>query len=64
MIVEDLIQRLLACNPKAEVSVIAHCRSYPFSLTVGGGSDGMAWKDHPEVNFYVDQLCGSETENS
>ena len=41
---------------EAEVKVIAHCKEYDYSITIGG-AEGVNTK---EVSFYVDELCGNE----
>lgn len=59
MKVADLKKWLSDKKDNAEVGVIAHNKSYNFSLCLGGGSDG-GDNDYTEVSFYVDELCQSE----
>ena len=61
MKVKELIEKLNAYNQEAEVSVIANCKVYPFSLTFGG-AEGETKEKTAEVHFYVDELCTNEVE--
>jgi hypothetical protein len=60
--VKELIEKLQKYNPDAEVSVVAHCQAYTFSLSFGGG-DGCGREDCESVSFYVDKLCTNEKNN-
>jgi len=44
---------------EAEVKVIAHCKEYDYSITIGG-AEGVEKHNTKEVSFYVDELCGNE----
>ena len=60
MKVKELIKKLLDYNMEAEVKVIAHCKEYDYSITIGGG-EGVKKHNAKEVSFYVDELCTNET---
>jgi hypothetical protein len=60
MKLHELIEKLKEFNPDAEVSVIAHCREYNFTLTWGVGCTK---KDTDRMALYVDELCTNETQN-
>ena len=60
--VGELILKLTKHKPDAKVEVIVHNRSYPFTITCGGGSDG--GDDYDSVGLYVDELCQSEEPTS
>jgi hypothetical protein len=62
MKLKELIRELQEYNQEAEVDVVAHCRSYPFTLA-SGGSDGSDESNCESVSFYVDELCTNETQN-
>ncbi len=57
----ELIGRLTEYNPQAEVEVIAHNHSIPFSLCHGGG-DGCTKQNCDTVSFYVDELNTNENQ--
>ena len=59
MKIKDLIQKLSEYNQDAEISVIAHCKEYPFSLSFGG-AEGSTKETVTEVHLYVDELCKNE----
>ena len=59
MTVKELIKKLLDYNMEAEVKVIAHCKQYDYSITIGG-AEGVEKHNTKEVSFYVDELCGNE----
>ena len=59
MKVKELIEKLKKYNPEAETDVVAHCRSYKYSLSCGRG-DGCDETNCEEVSFYVDELCTNE----
>ena len=61
MKVKELTEKLKDYNQDAEVVVTAHCRDEEFSLCFGGG-DGGAKNTASTVSFYVDSLCGSESQ--
>lgn len=61
MNVGELKKWLADKKDDATVDVVAHNRSYDFSLCLGGGSDG-GDNDYTEVSFYVDELCQNEKE--
>lgn len=63
MKVKELIEKLSTHNQEATVDVIAHNKSFPFSICWGGGGEGERREDAPEVSFYVDDLCESERAN-
>ena len=56
MTVKELIKKLLDYNMEAEVKVIAHCKKYDYSITIGG-AEGIEKHNTKEVSFYVDELC-------
>lgn len=58
MNVADLKKWLSNKKEDAKVDVVAHNKSYDFSLCLGGGCDGS--DDYTEVSFYVDELCQNE----
>lgn len=60
MTVRDLLAKLREYNPDAEVMVVAHCQSYPFTLAWGGRAEGDTKEKCCEVSFYVDALCADE----
>ena len=62
MKLHELIARLKKYNPMADVDVVAHCKSYEFTICTGGG-EGCTVEDAPEVSFYVDDLCSNEKAN-
>jgi len=59
MKVGELIEQLEKYNSDAKVHVIAHCKSFDFSICIGG-SEGVTKETTKEVNFYVDTLCQNE----
>lgn len=61
MKVKDLIRELLTFNLEAETNVVAHCKSYNYSLSCGGG-DGCTKENCKDVSFYVDELCTNENQ--
>lgn len=62
MKVKDLIKKLLDYNMDADVSVIAHCKPYDFSVSFGG-DEGVEKHNTKDVSFYVDELCTNEQSN-
>jgi len=61
MKVKDLIQTLNEYNLEAEISVIANCKEYPFTLSFGG-SEGVTKNTTSSVHLYVDELCINENQ--
>ena len=61
MKVKDVIIALQQYNPDANISVIAHCRKYDFTLSFGGDEGGTK-ENCDSVSFYVDELCEDESE--
>lgn len=64
MNVGELKKYLADKKDDAAVEVIAHNRSYQFTMSLGGGVDCEQWCDrsYDSVGFYVDELMGnSET---
>lgn len=59
---KELIKKLKEYNEDAEVKVVAHCKSFPFSLSYGS-SEGVTKKNCDSISFYVDELCTSENSN-
>lgn len=59
---KDLIKELENFNPEAEVGVIAHCKSFPFSLS-WGSSEGVTKETCDSISMYVDELCTNETQS-
>ena len=59
MKVKELMQKLREYNGEAEVTVVAHCRDYKFSLSYGD-SDGVKKDSCESVSFYVDELNSNE----
>jgi len=57
--VGELIGQLEKYNRDAKVHVIAHCKSFDFSICIGR-SEGVTKETTKEVNFYVDTLCQNE----
>lgn len=61
MRIKDLIEKLNEYNQDAEISVIAHCKEFPFTLSFGG-AEGETKISTTSVHFYVDELCTNETQ--
>ena len=59
MKVKELIKALEKINSEAETNVVAHCRSYNYTLSCGGG-DGCTEENCDDLSFYVDELCTNE----
>lgn len=64
MKIRELIQKLNEYNQEADISVIAHCKEYPFTLSFGGGGEGETKDKTNSVHLYVDELCTNERQNS
>ena len=62
MTVRDIIKELLEYNLDANISAIAHCKEYKFSLSCGG-SEGVTKKNTNDVHVYIDELCTNERNN-
>ena len=62
MKIKDLIAQLETYNSNAEISVVAHCKIYPFSITYGG-QEGVTTQSTTDVHIYVDQLCTNEQQS-
>ena len=61
MTIKELIEKLEnGFNPDAQVKVIAHCKKYDFSISIGG-CDGVTRDTAEDVSFYVDALCKNES---
>ena len=64
MKIKELIKDLEKYNPEAEVSVIAHFKSYKFSLVWGSGDSSDSSENDKlksgQISFYVDELCTNE----
>lgn len=59
MKVKELIEKLNQYNQDADISVIAHCREYNFTLSFGS-AEGETKEKTNNVHFYVDELCSNE----
>jgi hypothetical protein len=59
MKVKELIKILKKINQEADVDVVAHYKSYDFTICCGG-SDGCTDKTCDTLSFYVDELCKNE----
>lgn len=59
MKINELIQKLNEYNQDADISVIAHCKEYPFTLSFGG-AEGETKDKTNSVHLYVDELCTNE----
>lgn len=57
--VKEIIEKLKEYNPEANVDVVAHNKSYDFTLAFGG-CDGGTKENCEDVSFYVDELCSNE----
>ena len=62
MKVKEVINKLLECNQEAEFSVIAHCKSYNFTITYGK-SEGVQKHNAEEISIYIDELCTRDKQN-
>jgi len=62
MKVNQLIKELSEYNPDADITVIAHNKSYDFSICYGF-SEGRKKDNCESVDIYVDDLCVSELLN-
>jgi len=58
MDIGDLRKRVAYLSPEMRVNVVAHNKTFDFSISFGGGSDG--GDDFDTLCFYVDELCQSE----
>jgi methyl coenzyme M reductase subunit D len=56
---KELIKKLKEYNGDAEVKVVAHCKSFPFSISYGS-SEGVEKKNCDSISFYVEELCQNE----
>jgi len=59
--VKEVIEFLERFDENAEVSVIAHCKEYPFTFswntTDGDSEEEVDLKFDGQPSFYVDDLC-------
>lgn len=63
MKIKELVDKLNEFDQDAEISVIAHCQKYPFTLS-WGGAESQSKETAKSVNFYVDELCTNERQNN
>ena len=59
MKVKEIVGKLKEYNQEAEISVIAHCQKYNFTLSYGD-SEGVTKDNCNTVSLYVDKLCNNE----
>lgn len=62
MTVSELIEKLKKYRQDAPIDVVAHCRSYPFSVSFWS-SDGCTPATADVVSIYIDDLCTFEAAN-
>lgn len=63
MKVKELINKLLDYNMEAEINVVAHCKSFDYSI-VFGNSEGVQKKNAEIVSLYIDELCTKDDEKA
>ncbi len=59
MNIGDLRSKLAYLSHGMKINVIAHNKSFDFSISFGSGSDG-GGNNFDTLSFYVDELCQSE----
>lgn len=62
MKIKELIEKLVKFHPESNISIIANNKEEKFSLSWGGGYDGLEDLYHPSINvhLYVDRLNTNE----